>query len=352
MKAKKYFSIFVSLLLPVVFCLTACSAPQQAPANTGQQQTVPTTGNTTNSGKKLKMYYITKVLGSTYWAAVEDGVKKAAAELGIEVVYTGLQSEGEVEKQVQLLQDAVSAKPDAILIAPTDSNALIGPVNDAIATGIPLVLVDSKINADTYTTLIGTDNFQAGVLCAENMIKQLKAKNLQEATVGVMANTAGSQTILLRLDGFMDYWNKNAPSNWKVLMDEIKYTDGNIDKAIAAAQDILLAHPELDAFYTPNNTGTLGAGTVLKEQNRKDVVVVGLDLSVDTEKMINDGWVAGCAIQQPYFMGYNGVKLAVDLINGKKVEKFIDTGVFFVDKSNITSPDAIQKMWPVGRPSK
>jgi ribose transport system substrate-binding protein len=313
---------------------------------------VTTAATTTLAPKRLKMYYITKVIGSTYWSVVEAGVKKAAAESNVDVVYTGLQSETDVEKQVQLLQDAVSAKPDAILIAPCDSTAMAGPVTTAFKAGIPIVLIDTIINAESYNAILATDNTQAGAVCAEQMIKQLKAANVTKAVVGVIAASSGSQTVQQRLTGFTDYWTKNAPADWKVLMNEIKYNDASVDKAIAATQDILTAHPECNAIWTVNNSCTVGAGTVLKEQNKKNFTLVGMDFSPDTEDLLKLGFVKTAIIQQQYVMGYQGVKIAIDIINKKTVTRKTDTGVFWVDMSNINTPEAELKMYPAGRPVK
>lgn len=296
------------------------------------------------SGDQQTVYFLTKILGNQYWSVVEEGAKKAAEELDVNLVVTGLANEAEVEKQVQQLQDAVSSGADAIVIGPTDSTAMANPVTDAYNSGIPVVIVDTMINSENYSVALMTDNVEAGRIAAEQMINRLKEQGVkedEEAQVAVQIGNSGSQTIIDRMSGFNEFWDANAPKKWVVLNNDIKVNDGDISKAVGFAQDFLTAYPNLKGVFGPNNGSTVGFVTGIQESGRKDVVLVGFDFSTEMEQMIRkDEYPVVTIVQKQYEMGYEGVKQAIAIANGEEpAEKMVDTGTLVVDMENIDDED-------------
>jgi ribose transport system substrate-binding protein len=322
----------IAILLSTVMTLglAACSPKPAATSGTAGEK---------KDGQKT-IYFLTKILGNQYWSVVEQGAKDAAKELGVNLVVTGLASEAEVEKQVQQLQDAVSAKAAAIVLGPVDSTAMANPVNDAFKSGIPVVIVDTMIKTDNYSAALMTNNVEAGKMAAKEMIDRLKKSGVAEtakAQVAIQIGSSGSQTIIDRLKGFNEYWAANAPKTWEVLNKDVKVNDGDITKAVGFTQDFLTTYPDLKGVFGPNNGSTVGFVTGLKEAKRTDLVMVGFDFSKEIETMIREGkFEVATVLQKQYMMGYEGVKTAFDLANGKKpAQKLIDTGVQVVDKVNI-----------------
>ena len=335
-------------IVTILLCVLMLSASAIRAADPEQRKfNNPKAGD----NKKLEIYYISKVMGNQYWAVVEMGVRKAAEELGVHVTYTGLQNETDVERQTMLLQDALSAKSDAIVIAPCDSTAMVNPINDAFDTGTPIVLIDTIAFTEKYDTCIKTNNYEAGVTCAKMLIKYNKGRENDKLKVGVQVASLGSQTVMDRIKGFKEYWAANAPKGWEVLWDEIKIYDADFQRAINNGQDILMRYPDINMLLATNNGGVLGFATALKELNRKDVCLVGLDFSADAEQLIRQGFIKAVAAQMQYQMGYQGVYAAVDLINNKKVKRLVDTGVYEISMDNINDPKAESVMYPAGRPA-
>jgi ribose transport system substrate-binding protein len=325
----------IAILLCTVMTLGLAACGSKAP--------VATETAAKKDGEKT-VYFLTKILGNQYWSVVEQGAKDAAAELGVKLVVTGLGSEAEIEKQVQQLQDAVSAKADAICIGPVDSTAMANPVTDAFNSKIPVVIVDTMINSENYSAALMTNNVEAGKTAAKEMLARLKKAGVAEtakAQVAIQIGNSGSQTIIDRLKGFNEYWNANAPKTWEVLNKDIKVNDGDITKAVGFTQDFLTTYPDLKGVFGANNGSTVGFVTGLKEAKRTDIAMVGFDFSKEMESMIRDGkFEVATILQKQYKMGYDGVKTAVDLANGKKpAQKQIDTGVQVVDKANIDSAE-------------
>lgn len=300
--------------------------------------------NTEASANQKTIYVIVKVLGNQYWSVLQAGAEKAGKDLGCNVVVIGTALESDIEGQLTLLQNAVSAQADGIVIAPLDSVSLNAPITEAYNSGIPVVLVDTVINSDNYSAALLTDNVKAGQAAAEELLKKLKdsgVKEAEEAQIAIQVGSTGSQTINDRVKGFNEYWDANAPQAWKVLNNDIKVNEGDISKAVGFCQDFLTTYPNLKGVFGPNNGSTVGFVTGLTESKRKDISMVGFDFSSEIETMIRSGeFNVASVVQRQYFMGYDGVKTALKLAQGEGVEeKKIDTGVILVDKTNVDSEE-------------
>lgn len=340
----------MALLMVATLATTALIGCGKSGSNTETTKAVETSAAGTeastdpvvvdNSGKTI--YVIVKVLGNQYWSILQAGAEQAAQDLNCKVVVIGTALESDIEGQLTLLQNAVSAQADGIVIAPLDSVSLDIPITEAYNSGIPVVLVDTVIKSDNYSAALLTNNVEAGKVAAGELITRLKDSGLsetEEAQVAIQVGSTGSQTINDRVSGFNEYWSVNAPASWVVLNEDIKVNDGDISKAVGFAQDFLTTYPNLKAVFGPNNGSTVGFVTGLSEAKRTDITMVGFDFSADMESMIRGGeYNAASVVQRQYFMGYDGVKTALELANGGTVtEKSIDTGVILVDVNNVDS---------------
>ncbi|GHU74127.1 ABC transporter substrate-binding protein [Clostridia bacterium] len=286
---------------------------------------------------------IIKALGNAYWAILQAGATKAGEDLGVNVTIQGIPNEVDIEQQLSMLQNAVSAQADAIVIAVADSQAEANAVSEAYLSGIPIVMVDTKALTDDYSAALLTNNVEAGRLAAAELIKKL-SKTLSDtdsAEVAIQIGSTGSQTIIQRMEGFQAYWADNAPATWVLLTNDVKVNDGDISKAIQFGHDFLTAYPNLKGFFSPNNGSTVGFATGLKEAERTDIAMVGFDFSKEMETIIRDqNYNVSTMLQRQYRMGYEGVQIALELANGGSVEeKDIDTGVMAVDFENVDTPE-------------
>ena len=345
----------MSLLLVMVFmlsCLTGCGkqavsqGEEVEKSNQSQvsEEAVKETKQTEEAAKEKTIYVIVKVLGNQYWSVLQAGAEQAGKDLGCNVVVVGTALESDIEGQLTLLQNAVSAQADGIVIAPLDSISLDAPITEAYKSGIPTVLVDTVINSDNYSAALLTNNVEAGKSAAEELLKRMKDEGISEtetAQVAIQVGSTGSQTINDRVKGFNEYWSANAPATWTVLNDDIKVNDGDISKAVGFCQDFLTTYPDLKAVFGPNNGSTVGFVTGLTEAKRDDIIMVGFDFSAEIETMIrSDEFNVASVVQRQYFMGYDGVKTALNLANGETIEeKTIDTGVVLVDINNVDSEE-------------
>ena len=292
------------------------------------------------------IYVIVKAMGNAYWGILQAGAIDAGKEFDANVIITGIPDEARIEDQITLLQNAVSAKADAIIIAVASSVAQAAEVERAYDSGIPIILVDTMVATDKYTASFVTNNVAAGRSAAEELIRILRSNGTPEnvrGTIAVQIGSSGSQTIIDRLAGFREYWDSNAPANWVVDWDGMQVNDGDISRAVGIGQNQLVAYPDLIAFFTPNNGSTVGAVTALVEANRTDIAMLGFDFSKEMEEIIRSGdFHVSTMLQNQYFMGFDGVSAALDLINGRTVPKDNDTGLTVVNASNVNDPEVIK----------
>ena len=291
------------------------------------------------------IYVIVKAMGNAYWGILQAGAIDAGKEFGANVIITGIPDEARIEDQITLLQNAVSAKADAILIAVANSVAQASEVERAFDSGVPIILIDTMADTEKYTASFVTNNIAAGKSAAAELIRLLKEKGTAEdvkGTIAVQIGSSGSQTIIDRLQGFREYWDANAPANWVVDWDNMQVNDGDISKAIGIGQNFLTSYTDLIAFFTPNNGSTVGGVTALVEGNRTDITMVGFDFSKEMEDIIRSGdFTVSTMLQNQYFMGYDGVKAALDIIGGGSLARDNDTGLTVVNASNVDDPEVI-----------
>lgn len=347
---KKFATLFLAGAM-LAGCLAGCG---QEAAGTAQGTEQSAESSTTEAGaaesgsvaestnEEKTIYVIVKVLGNQYWSVLQAGAEQAGKDLGCKVVVVGTALESDIEGQLTLLQNAVSAQADGIVIAPLDSVSLDAPITEAYNSGIPTVLVDTVINSENYSAALLTNNVEAGKTAAQEMLRRMKEAGVsetEEAQVAIQVGSTGSQTINDRVKGFNEYWSANAPAAWTVLNDDIKVNEGDISKAVGFCQDFLTTYPNLKAVFGPNNGSTVGFVTGLTEAQRNDIIMVGFDFSAEIETMIRSNeFNVASVVQRQYYMGYDGVKTALELANGGTVaEKTVDTGVVLVDAINVDS---------------
>ena len=331
MKTKKILSLLLCAVM-LVGVLAACNNNKSA--------------TTSDEPTSKTIYVVVKAMGNAYWGILQAGAIDAGKDLGANVIITGIPDEQRIEDQVTLLQNAVSARADAILIAVADSKAQAPEVERAFDTGIPIILIDTMAETEKYTASYVTDNYAAGEAAAAEMLRLLKEKGIpetQSGTIAVQIGSSGSQTIIDRNAGFESYWNANAPEAWVVMWDKVQVNDGQIERAISIGQNVLTSEPDLIALFAPNNGSTVGFVTALSEANRTDIVMVGFDFSKEMEDMIREGnFTVSTMLQNQYFMGYDGVAAALSLLTGGSVAKDNDTGLTVVNASNVDDPEVIK----------
>ena len=267
---------------------------------------------------------IPKGTSSVFWESVRLGAQKAGEELGYEISWNGPELESDRERQIQIVEDFIAWKVAGIVLAPNGSNALVPKVEEMFAKNIPCVIIDSEIDTDKYVSFAATNNYQGGVIAARRMGKILNGKG----KVIVTKFMPGSGSTINRENGFIDTIDKEFPD---IEIVDTKYGMATVETALQAAEDLLTKHAQLDGLYASNASTSVGSAQALQSQGRTDSIkMVGFDAEETLIDKLRSGVIDSLVVQDPYKMGYIGVKTLVDKINGKEVPKLIDTGVELV----------------------
>lgn len=283
---------------------------------------------------------IPKGLSHQFWLTVKAGAEAAATENDAVIFWQGPAKETEVTKQIDIVQDMISRKVDGIVLAACDENALVPQVEIAMAAGIPVVTFDSGVKSDLPKSFVATDNI-AGAKAAADALAEMIG---EAGTVGLIAFVPGAATSELREQGFKE--GIAAYPNVTLLDTYHCYSD--VAKAMDITQDMITANPNLKGIFASNEPAAIGAAQAIKAAGKAgEIKVVAFDASEDEIAALKDGSVQALIVQDPFRMGYEGVKAIIDIKAGKTVEKRIDTGVTVVTMDNFEQPDVQKLLFPI-----
>jgi ribose transport system substrate-binding protein len=264
-----------------------------------------------------------------HWLKLRNGAEAKAKELGVTVTFDA-GNKFDAALQTSIVEDAITKKVSAILLAPCDANALVPVIQKAGAAGIPVVLVDSGANTD-YKILIGTDNGAAARLAADEMAKAIGG----QGKIAIVNAQAGAGTTMTRENEFKAQIAAKYPN---ITIVGTQYSDGDPTKALNIATDFMTANPDLAGIYGCNEGSTVGAGMAIEQAGKAGrVQLIGWDWTDNTLGLVNRGVLTASMVQNPYQMGYLGVQAAVDLMAGKTVQKSVDSGVIVANKANAST---------------
>jgi ribose transport system substrate-binding protein len=268
-----------------------------------------------------------------HWIKLRTGAEDKARELGNVTVTFNAPAQGKVDaaNQLQLVEDAITQKVDAIMLAPLHADALVPGIEKARAAGIKVILVDSGANTEAYDAFLFTDNGAAARLAADELAAAIGGTG----QIAIVNAQAGAGTTMTRENDFKDQIAQNYPN---ITVVGTQYSDGDATKALNIATDFMTANPNLVGIYACNEGSTVGAGNAIDQAGKTGIVkFVGFDWSANTKSLIERGVLNATMVQNPYEMGYQGVQAAVDLLAGRSVNRRIDTGVTVANSANANS---------------
>ncbi|MCU0917239.1 MAG: substrate-binding domain-containing protein [Planctomycetes bacterium] len=277
---------------------------------------------------------IPKETQSVYWEGVRQGAKKAGDEEGYEIRWNGPEIETDCERQIQIVEDMIAQKVDGIVLAPSNRKALVPAVEKTYARKIPCVIVDSGVETENYLSYLATDNYKGGVLAAQRIGAVLSGKG----RVIVVAWTPNSASTDARLQGFRETLAKEFPGI--TIIDSQFPNPPTMDKARDVTQDMLTRHGGADGIFACNATTAGGALKALDgfQPGEKKIKMVGFDAWPMVVAGLEKGDLDSLILQNPYKMGYEGVKAIIRHLQGEKVDKQVDTGVELITRDRLQDP--------------
>jgi len=281
--------------------------------------------------KRAKIAVIPKSRALIYWQSVHAGAARAAAESGVDIVWNATERETDYSGQVQIVEAMVNRRVDAIVLAPLDRLVLVGPVERAMRRGIPVIIMDSPVDTEEFVSRVATDNYGAGRLAAEHVGTMLDARG----KVAMVLCQPGSASTMEREQGFADAMEEKYPH---IEIVDRRYGMADFAKSLAVAENMLTAHPSLDALFASNESGSVGAAQALKARPGK-VKLVGFDCSPTLLEGLKSGLIAALMVQHPFKMGYEAVMSAVKKLHGEPVTKINDLAARLVTRDNLDDPE-------------
>jgi len=295
----------------------------------------------------LQIAVIPKGTTHEFWRSIHAGAKKAEQELVAEgqkvaIIWKGPLKEDDRDQQIQLVENFTTRRVDGMVLAPLDAQALVRPVENAQDSGISVVIIDSGLQSEKYVSFVATDNLKGGEMAGNFMAEQLGGKG----KVILLRYAVGSASTENRENGFLKALEAYPEIE---LISSDQYAGPTRETAYQASQNLLQRFgQEVDAIFCVNENSTIGMTKALREIGRAggQVKMIGFDAGSQSIKDMESGDVQGLVVQDPVRMGYEGVLTVAAQLEGKPVEKRLDTGVVMITPENLTEEESQRLLNP------
>ncbi len=263
---------------------------------------------------------------SPFYVDLGQGAQDAAEELGHDMIF--LDADGDETTQNNDVADLITQGVDALIINPVDPEAVAPALRDAEAAGIPVITVDRPVEGEGVVAHVGRDNVEMGRVVGEALAERLD----DGAKVIEIQGDAGGIVMRDRRDGF----NEALETAGDFEMVEGPYAEYIRAEAVTAMQDLLEAHPDVDAVYAHNDDMAMGALQVLQDAGNDEALVAGVDGLMEALEAMDEGdqYVA-TALNDPVYLGQLTVDAAVAAAQGEDVPEEIDAGTQAVTPENV-----------------
>ena len=274
--------------------------------------------------QEWKIALITMDSIDQHWVTLNDGAQKTAAELGVTVTFMSPNTKDDAQ-QIECVNNAVAGGYQAIIVAANGPDAISSALKEAASSGVKIVYVDSPANVDAEATF-STDNEAAGKTAGEEMIKALEAAGVTSGKIGIVNVNAATDSTVKRENGF-----RSAFEGKGYELMETQYGEGDAAKSQTIAENYITQG--VVGIFGCNEGSTTGTGNAIKASGNSGIIGVGFDKSDAIMNLINDGYLLCTMAQNPDVMGEEGVKAAVQALEGASLGgKVQDTGVSVLTK--------------------
>ncbi|MBW4839015.1 MAG: substrate-binding domain-containing protein [Paenibacillaceae bacterium] len=282
---------------------------------------------------------IVKMDRGDYWKTTKLGAEVAAKEYNVRLNFLAPENENDVEGQIRLMEEAIKRRPDAIILAATDYEAL-GQVTDRTSySDIPVVSMDSEVASTKVKTFVGTNNYEAGQKAAERLVELTGP----DSEIGIMNFVKGARNANQREEGFLDYIAR-FPG---VQVVDIQYCGSDENLAYNLTADMLERFPDLDGIVSLSAESSIGAGRAVDELGYGGKVkMIAFDNPPEMLELLQEEKVQAMVVQNPFNNGYMAVAAAVQAARGEKLQDRIPTDTKLIDLNNMLWPENQKLLFP------
>jgi len=295
---------------------------------------------TEQAGGAPRIALVLKTANNPFFIDMQKGAEEAAKKLGVTLIVQAAEREVDVEKQMQIIENLIQTRVAALCVTPSGSREIVPAIEKANRAGIPVVIVDTRVDAKTMSeskgkiaTFIGSDNYEGGRLAGEYIAKKLGGKG----KVAVLEGIPGHETGDSRLKGFREAL-KAAPGIEIVASQTANWER---DQGFNVFQNILQSHPEIQAVFACSDLMALGAVEAIAAAKKTgQITVVGFDASDEARQAILKGTMDATVAQSPAMMGALAVENAYRLTRGEPVKDQFVVPIKLITKENAGATDA------------
>lgn len=300
---------------------------------------------TAHAQEDLTIVLVPGLTTDAFYITMNRGAQAAAEALGITVDFQGAE-EFDPVLQTPVLDAVIGRGPDAILIAPTDSNQMIEPLRRAADAGIAVITVDTFIDDGMYQDGVGDGDFPLSYIASDNLAGGRMAARYMADEIGgegkvyVSNVRPGISTTDQREEGFKAEMAETYPG---IEVLETQYNENDASLAASQFQAVLARNPDIAGVFGANLFSALGAGNGVESANMADqVTVIAFDAPTSIVNNIRSGLVDAAIAQHPAEIGYFGVMTAYAALTGQSVPTSIGTGFTVIDADKVDD-EAIAK---------
>lgn len=299
--------------------------------------------------KSYSIAVIPKGTTHEFWKCIHAGAIKAQRELQsqgtkVEIIWKGPLREDDRDQQIQVVENFMTRRVSGIVLAPLDSRALVKPVVNAVASGIPVVIMDSDLNSDKQVSFVATDNYKGGALGAERLATLLGGKG----NVILLRYAVGSASTEQREAGFLEEIARHPGIE---LLSSDRHGGPDESKAIEVGENLAQTYGDrIDGVFCSNESCTSGMLTALARDPRglaSKVKVVGFDSSDRIVTALKEGRLAATVLQDPVAMGEKAVRAMHAKLTGKPVDARVQTGETLVTSQTVDDPAMRRLLFPL-----
>ncbi|GMB08046.1 sugar-binding protein [Thermolongibacillus altinsuensis] len=274
---------------------------------------------------------ISQEFDNPYWRKIEQGAKAAANQYGVNVEYIG-PLRTSMDEQMKLLEKAIASRVDGIIVQSLNDKYFTPLIDKAISRNIPVITIDTDAPMSRRLAYVGTNNFEAGQLLGKAVASRVKGKK----KIGVIIGSDTAENQQLRLKGFQSVIAQHPH------LTIVAVSSSNISRIQASiqAERMLRAHPDISVMVGTSALDAIGILMATKNLQRDDIEIFGFDDVEETLQAIQHGKIVATVIQKPYDMGFSAVKLMMDHLSAREIEKEHFTSIEVIDKTNVQLEEA------------
>lgn len=267
---------------------------------------------------------VVKTLNNPFFNDMQQGAEEMARELELNLIVQAAEREIDVEQQVQIVENLIQRRVDAIMLAPSGSREVIPVIARANRAGIPVLILDTRVDMDLLerdgaeiATFIGSDNYEGGLIAGRYVAERLNGSG----KVAILEGIPGHETADSRQRGFLDGISETP--GVEVVTSQTANWERNLGYNVF--ENILQSYSDVEALFAASDLMALGAIEAISSSGRSsdDIIVVGFDAHTEAVEAVRRGTMDATIAQNPYEIGRTGVENANKLLNGESIDEEI-----------------------------